>query len=247
MAYILDLVNETIEPKSGRIELKRYITESSYITKYLSRVVKDKALAVYHVLFYLSWYETGKGTLVFPWAKLGSFIMSEQGNIINHSSTVKRRLPDLIQKECITLVRQRGGANEISVHLPSDIPLCRELIDREEIDSNTEVKIDERDYYTDPERRLEIYSRDNQPCMYCTIKLTEDEFVLDHLIPIVKGGTNRKNNLVTSCDSCNQRKQENDPIEFLLRNYRNKLINQKEYMDLKQRIEEQLEKNIENG
>jgi len=46
---------------------------------------------------------------------------------------VKRRLGDFFQNNCITVNRQRGGANEIVVHLPSEIPACRELIEREEI------------------------------------------------------------------------------------------------------------------
>ncbi len=247
VAYILDLMNGTIEPKPNRINLDRYIVENSYITKFLARVVKSNALAVYHILFHLSWFETGKGSLVVPWARLGAFIMSEQGNIIDNNTTVKRRLPDLLQKECITVVRQRGGANEISVHLPSDIPACRILIDQEEAETDAAFAQDERDYYTDPERRLEILARDARRCAYCTIEVSEDDFVLDHLTPVIKGGTNRKTNLVTSCASCNRRKQDGDPVEFLLQNYRNKLIDQQEYLRLKERIDIQLADINENG
>jgi hypothetical protein len=94
VSYILDLMRGTIESHPDRISLERYVQESSYVTRYLSRVVKDKALVVYHVLFHLSWFETGKGEIVVPWARVGSFIRSEQGNIIDNLTTVKRRLPD---------------------------------------------------------------------------------------------------------------------------------------------------------
>ena len=237
MAYILDLMNGSIEQSPNRITLDRYVLESSYITKYLSRIVKDKALAVYHVLFHLSWFETGTGTLVIPWARVGAFIVSDQGNIINDNMTVKRRLPDLLRKECISVAQQRGGANEISVHLPSDIPVCRALIDKEEAQPEAGLAKDERDYYTDPVRRLEILARDNRRCTYCTIKVSEDDFVLDHLVPVSKGGTNRKTNLVTACASCNQRKGKEEPVDFLLQNYRSKLISQQEYLSFKERIE----------
>jgi 5-methylcytosine-specific restriction endonuclease McrA len=240
MAYILDLIRGTIQPKPDRITLERYVVEDSYITKYLSRIVKDKALVVYHVLFHLSWFETGKGSLVVPWARLGEFIMSEQGNIIANNTTVRRRLPDLLRNQCISVTRQRSGANEVSVHLPSDIPVCRELIDREEVTLEEALAKDERDYYTDPDRRLEILARDNRRCAYCTIDVSEDDFVLDHLVPVSKGGTNRKTNLVTCCASCNQRKQDGDPVEFLLENYRAKLLTQPEYLKLKAHIEAQL-------
>lgn len=147
----LDLIKGVIEPQPNRITLERFVLESSYITKYLSRVVKDQALVVYHVLFHLSWFQSGKGTVIVPWAKIGSFVMSTHGKIMDANTAVKRRLPDLLQKECISVVRQRGGTNEISVYLPSEIPLCRALIDEEESDQKQMLKPDERDYYTDPE------------------------------------------------------------------------------------------------
>lgn len=246
MAYILDLLNGAIEPKADRISLERFVVEDSYITKYLSRVVRDNALAVYHVLFHLSWFETGKGEVIVPWAKVGGFIRSDQGNIIA-LGTVKRRLADLFQNKCITVNRQRGGANEIIVHLPSEIPACKELIETEESAAPQPERPDERDYFTDPERRLEILKRDGRICAYCRLELSEDSFVLDHLIPIAKGGTSRRFNLVTSCQPCNERKQDQDPIQFLLSNYRSQLLSQQEFMGQKSYIEELLDQGKEAG
>jgi len=133
MPYIIDVMNGKIDPRADRISLEQYVIENSYVTKYLSKIVKDKALAVYHVLFHLTYFETGKPEIIIPWAGVGAFIRSEQGNIIDNNTTVKRRLGDFFQNNCITVNRQRGGANEIVVHLPSEIPACRELIEREEI------------------------------------------------------------------------------------------------------------------
>jgi hypothetical protein len=53
----------------------RYVPESSYVTLYLSRVVKDKALVVYQALFHLSWFETGKGEIVVPWGFPGNAML----------------------------------------------------------------------------------------------------------------------------------------------------------------------------
>jgi len=64
MAYILDVANGTIAPELGKISLDRYLLEDSYITKYLSRVIKDKSLVIYHVLFTLSWFEYGGGHIM---------------------------------------------------------------------------------------------------------------------------------------------------------------------------------------
>ena len=183
MSYILDVMNGKIEPRADRITLERYIIESSYITKYLSRIVKDNALSVYHVLFHLSYFQTGKAELVIPWAKVGTFIRSDQGNIIDNT-TVKRRLPPLIQNQCITVNRQRGEANEIVVHLPSEIPACRELIEKEESTLLKTEKPDDADYYTDQERRLMVLERDERKCTYCLVDVAEDSYVLDHIVPI---------------------------------------------------------------
>lgn len=243
MAYILDLLNQVIEPRPDRISLERFIAENSYITKYLSRVVKDKALAVYNVLFHLSYFETGKGEIIVPWNTIGSFIRTDQGNIIQDSTTVKRRLRDLLRNRCITVNRQRGHANEIIVHLPSDIPACRELIEKERNVAEEPFGEDKLDYYTDTTRRLEILKRDKYCCVYCLVEVSEDSYFIDHIIPISKGGTNLKNNLVSCCESCNQRKQDQEATQFLLKNYRDKLLTQAEFLKQKAILEKLLDQN----
>jgi len=239
MAYLLDVVSGKVPPEPNKISLERYILEDSYITKYLSRVVKDKALVVYHVLFTLSWFETGSGEIFIPWLKVGSYIRSEQGNIIEDGSTIKRRLSDLIQNRCIKVEQQRSGPNKIKIYLPSEIQACKELIQKdivfEEIDDT-----DNTDYYSNLSKRKQIYERDNRKCVYCRIELDENSFMLDHIIPVSKGGTNKKFNLVTSCEKCNQRKQNQEPMQFLLVNYRNQLISQEEYLTQKEYIEKLL-------
>jgi HNH endonuclease len=238
LAYITDILKGAIQPLPDRISLERYVQESAFVTRYLSRVVKDKALVVYQVLFHLSWFETGKGEIVVPWARVGSFIRSEQGNIIDNLTTVKRRLPDLFEHKCIAVNRQRGNANEISVHLPSDIPACRRLIDDEEQEARVaQDEKDERDYYTDPGRRLVVLARDGNACVYCTAALSEDTFVLDHLVPVAKGGTNKKHNLVAACEVCNRRRGDSDPIHFLRENYRQQLLTQEEFLRQKNYVE----------
>lgn len=245
MSYVIDLMKATIEAHPDRISLERYVQESSYITRYLSRVVKDKALAIYHVLFHLSWFETGKGDIIVPWARVGSFIRSEQGNIIDNNTTVKRRLPDLFEHKCIAVNRQRGGANLISVHLPSDIPGCRVLLEQEEREALlVPDQKDERDYYSDPQRRLVILARDRSACVYCTAPLSEDSFVLDHLVPVAKGGTTKRHNLVTACEACNRRRGDTEPVAFLRGNYRQQLLSQDEFLRQKDYIEKLLEESV---
>ena len=240
MSYILDVMNGKIEPRPDRIALEKYVIENSYVTKYLSRIVKDNSLSVYRVLFHLSYFETGKSETITSWANLGSFIVSEQGNMLTPSN-VKRRSTGLLENNCITVNRQRGGANEIIIHLPTEITACRELIEKEQSALLGEDKPDTADYYSDPERKLMVLDRDKRKCVYCLIDVSEDSYFLDHITPVSKGGTNMKFNLVTSCEGCNQRKQETDAIQFLQSNYRNQLINQSEYLKQKEYIESLLQ------
>ena len=243
MVYITDLLRGTIEPVPDRITPEVYVQESAFVTRYLSRVVRDKALVVYHVLFHLSWFETGKGEITVPWAQVGSFIRSEQGNIINNT-TVKRRPPDLVQQKCIAINRQRATANEIFVYLPSDIPSCKELIDQEKQESLVELQeTDERDYYTDTGRRRAVLMRDKYACVYCTVALSEENFVLDHLVPVARGRTNRKHNLIAACEVCNRHRGESDPVQFLRENYRQQTLTQEEFLGQKDYVEALLEGN----
>lgn len=43
-------MNGPLDPRADRISIQRYVVENSYITQYLSRIVKDNALSVYYVL-----------------------------------------------------------------------------------------------------------------------------------------------------------------------------------------------------
>ncbi|MBW1933525.1 MAG: HNH endonuclease [Deltaproteobacteria bacterium] len=82
-----------------------------------------------------------------------------------------------------------------------------------------------------------VLERDRHKCTYCLVDVAEDSYVLDHIVPVSKGGTNKKFNLVTSCQGCNQRKQDEDAIKFLSTNYRAQLISQEEYLKQKDYIE----------
>lgn len=48
--------------------------------------------------------------------------------------------------------------------------------------------------------RAEVYKRDHYACRKCgaTTNLT-----LDHIVPMSRGGANRKSNLQTLCETCN--------------------------------------------
>ena len=63
--------------------------------------------------------------------------------------------------------------------------------------------------------RQEIYERDNYICQYCGTDLSQQSrnLSIDHVIPLTKGGTHNRENLVTACKSCNLKKRNRTPQE----------------------------------
>jgi 5-methylcytosine-specific restriction endonuclease McrA len=51
-------------------------------------------------------------------------------------------------------------------------------------------------------------------CYYCDAQVPPKELTMDHIVPIVRGGKSVKNNVVTACKSCNNKKKHLLPIEW---------------------------------
>lgn len=68
-------------------------------------------------------------------------------------------------------------------------------------------------------RRARLYERDGWRCVYCEAYpgSKESELLsLDHLRPLSKGGSNRSENLVTACKSCNSKRQDRSVRSFCI-------------------------------
>jgi hypothetical protein len=52
-------------------------------------------------------------------------------------------------------------------------------------------------------KRFAILHRDGFRCRYCGISSKQTQLEIDHVIPSVKGGSNKDDNLVTACKKCN--------------------------------------------
>lgn len=57
-----------------------------------------------------------------------------------------------------------------------------------------------------------VFERWGHACIYCG---TPDELTIDHVVPIVRGGTNDPRNLRPACMKCNRRKNAKDVDAFL--------------------------------
>lgn len=51
-------------------------------------------------------------------------------------------------------------------------------------------------------------------CHYCESRFRPSELTMDHRIPLARGGTSSKSNLVTCCKACNTKKQSQLEVEM---------------------------------
>ena len=52
-------------------------------------------------------------------------------------------------------------------------------------------------------KRFGIFKRDGFTCQYCGQQPPDTVLHIDHILPVIEGGTNEEMNLVTSCAACN--------------------------------------------
>jgi 5-methylcytosine-specific restriction enzyme A len=51
-------------------------------------------------------------------------------------------------------------------------------------------------------------------CYFCGKKVQPKELTMEHVVPIIRGGTTSKGNLVPACKECNSKKKYLLPIEW---------------------------------
>lgn len=51
--------------------------------------------------------------------------------------------------------------------------------------------------------RFEVFKRDGFVCQYCGTHPPQAILHVDHIVPVIEGGQNDQDNLVTSCSACN--------------------------------------------
>jgi len=64
-----------------------------------------------------------------------------------------------------------------------------------------------------PFTRSNVFLRDHHRCQYCGRRESRHNLTLDHVMPVVQGGTRSWENIVTCCRTCNQRKGGQTPHE----------------------------------
>jgi 5-methylcytosine-specific restriction endonuclease McrA len=65
------------------------------------------------------------------------------------------------------------------------------------------------------DKKAYLLERENYCCIYCGIHASQAKMEIEHVIPRSRGGTDSLNNLVLSCETCNQAKGSQDVKTFL--------------------------------
>lgn len=53
-------------------------------------------------------------------------------------------------------------------------------------------------------------------CHFCQQKFPAAQLTLDHLVPLARGGTSQKGNVVSACRTCNRDKKLDTPVDTIL-------------------------------
>lgn len=88
-----------------------------------------------------------------------------------------------------------------------------EVDETEIVNEVTDTKVKRKSFKT-TERTI-IYNKNKGRCAICGRFVPFDEFTIDHIIPLSKGGTNELKNLQCTCKVCNLIKQDILPEDLM--------------------------------
>ena len=137
----------------------------------------------------------------------------------------RRAVRRLVKQGVLRLVKRSNAGHTVEVRLPDEIAAAlvagagrgRAAWRRAGAEDR---KLEETDFLESKERREAIHAREQGLCFYCLRRLEEEAKTLDHVVPLVKGGSNSYRNLVSCCAECNSYKVEKPAGDFLRGLYR---------------------------
>lgn len=124
--------------------------------------------------------------------------------VLNADYTVLSLIPissvgwkDAIKMSYLDAIIVLETYSDWEVHSPSiTVPVPSVIVNKKFLKKKTTVRFS----------RSNLLLRDNFSCQYCHEELTLSQMTIDHVIPRVRGGTTRWDNVVSSCYTCNSSK-----------------------------------------
>jgi hypothetical protein len=153
----------------------------------------------------------------------GTVVKSARSEAAEKKISLGKVTDTLRALETIGAIRKEGDPNRegtlYRVLIPDEIQACRDFRSARAA-SEQEFPFpptdNEVDCYNVKQNRIKIYERDGYVCRYCQKQLTRFTATLDHVKPVVDGGDNSLENLVTACLDCNSRKNRRTVGDFLV-------------------------------
>jgi len=135
---------------------------------------------------------------------------------------VREAVRRLIDKGALRLVERANTGHLVEVRLPGEVRAPRGSRTgtggRDKL--RREVNLDQVDFLRTPALRRAIHTREGGVCFYCLRRTPSRAHCLDHVVPLVEGGSNSYRNLVSCCMDCNSDKRGHTAADFLRRLYR---------------------------
>ena len=126
---------------------------------------------------------------------------------INYQDAVRLYHAEQVVYTCGTpLYQVRGGINALTGR-QSVIEVNSIVATR----GGTYAHLKSRDDYVPPLSNAALFRRDFNICLYCGNEFAVHDLSRDHILPIVQGGTDTWNNVVTACKRCNHHKGGRTP------------------------------------
>jgi len=147
--------------------------------------------------------------------------------------STRKHLRIMDKKGCIKIVEVRRDGLKIKIFLPSEISGC--VVDKKE--NLVVINIENINFYNDSKYRKTILQRENEKCFYCLKKITNENYVLDHLVPQVENVDNSYKNIVAVCHECNSKKSGSNANDFVRKLYRDSILSLKELEERLVKIE----------
>ncbi len=150
-----------------------------------------------------------------------SILWLARGNRLSAGS-VRLAVRRLVAKGALRLVERTKAGHVVEVRLPEEIPAVRtdRIAARSTAGLQRAANLEETDFLKDKTLREAIHTRERSVCFYCLRRLTAQVRCLDHVVPLVRAGSNSYRNLVSSCAECNSKKGETAGEDFLRLLYR---------------------------
>ncbi len=184
-------------------------------------------LSIYLYVVRHSWLE-GKESIIVSIsnaAKSNSFGLGNKGGTMGISAT-RNKVYTLEKKGFVKVIDSTYSGLRIKPILPWDVP---DLKRQSELDKE-KIPMEKLDFYSDPFLRMAILKRENNRCFYSFQKITEDNFVIDHVVS-KPNGDNSYMNLVATTKAMNSKKDNMTADDFLRVLYRDGLLSEDELTD----------------